>query len=139
MAEKMSRLHSIQEHEKEIDWIFSETKQLQESGGCNHGGPICVLIPQWCSVTEQEATCTNWNSGGSIWLGSSSLWGWPCTQPGWPVKLWISNPWNIQNLTDTEHSPVQPGLPPHAWEVSLDKKISRGPFQSLQFCDSVKR
>ena len=50
---------------------------------------------QWCPVTGQGATGTNWSIGSSIWTRgrTSSLWGWWSTGTGSPGRLWILPLW----------------------------------------------
>ena len=45
---------------------------------------------QWCPVTGQEATGTNWSMRSSVWTWgrTSSLWGWRSTGTGCPEGLW---------------------------------------------------
>ena len=45
---------------------------------------------QWCLVTGQGATGTNWSMGSSVWTWgrTSSLWGWQSTGTGCLGRLW---------------------------------------------------
>ena len=54
---------------------------------------------QWCPVTGQGATGTNWSIGSSIWIWgrTSSLWGWRSTGTGCPEELWNLLLWRHQN------------------------------------------
>ena len=54
---------------------------------------------QWCPVTGQGATGTNWSRGSSSWTGgrTSSLWGWRSPGPGCPEGLWSLLLWRYSS------------------------------------------
>ena len=56
---------------------------------------------QWCPVTGQGATGTNWRIGSSIrkWGRTSLLWGWQSPGTGCPEGLWIVLLWRYSRPT----------------------------------------
>jgi len=86
---------------------------------------------------EQGTTGINWNTGGSILIQGRTflLLKWQNTGTGCATMLWSHLLWRYWRPTWTPtcvtycRTPALAGL--------LDSMISWGPFQPLQFCDSV--
>ena len=121
-----------------VIWVCSVWRRL-------HGNLISVykcvtcgrqLALQWCMVIEHGAWDKNWNIGSSaqICWRTSLQWRWqsPGTDfPEWSFLLWrySRHIWTATCVTWCR----DPAL-----AVGLDSMFSRGPFQPLQFCDSVQ-
>jgi len=88
-------------------------------------------------VKGQEATGTNWNTGGSLWTSgnTSTLWRWSSTGTGCSRGYGVSILRDIQKPSG--QSPGQRAPWGSAWAEWLDQKTSRGPCQLQPSCDSV--
>lgn len=78
------------------------------SGSAEMKEPVCL---QWCPVTEQEETGTNWNTGGSLYTSENQFSLWALVAQG---GLVVSH-----HLGDTQtllrHTHGQPPLGDSAW------------------------
>ena len=56
---------------------------------------------QWCPVTGQGATGTNWSIGSSVWTWGRTylLWGWRSPGTGCPGRLWSLLLWRYSKPT----------------------------------------
>lgn len=84
---------------------------------------------QWCSVTEQEALCTNWNRGSSLYtLGITSVLGrWWSTCTGCPEPM-ESPFWKSPPGHSAQGIPTGAGVEPEGPRVHCSPQ---------PFCDSV--
>ena len=85
---------------------------------------------QWCPVTEQGATGTNWSTRSSIWTR-----GWRSPGPGCPGRLCSVLLWRYSNPAWTWSCAACSGWP--CLGRGLDWMTHRGPFQPLPYFDSV--
>ena len=95
---------------------------------------------QWCPVTWQGLTGTNWSRGSSVWTWgrTSSLWGWWSTGTGCPGRLWILLLWRHSRPAWTRSCAACCRWPCFGREVGLDDPQRSLPTPTtLWFCDSV--
>lgn len=96
-------------------------KVAQGAGGCQHGAepvlPCCLQLEQGWDFSPDAAV----GSGLKNLAWRSEFWVVLCGSWTWLFVVCLSNLWQI----DT------PSL------LGIVHQISRGPFQTLQFCDSV--
>jgi len=83
----------------------------------------------WCAAVEHGATGRNWNTGSSILTQGRNrlLSEWWSTATGCSDRLWSLLLWMPTRATYYREPPLE--------RVGLNDL--RGPFQPLQFCDSV--
>ena len=123
---KAERAGAVQPGEKKVERGYYQCLQILK-----RMGPGSF---QWCEATEQGALGSRWNTGSTIlaWGGTSLLWGWQSTGAGCPQSLW-SPLWRYSRPIWTPICTTYCREP--ALAGSLDSIISRGPFQSLWFCE----
>ena len=95
---------------------------------------------QWCPVTGQGATGTNWSTGSSIWTWGrpASLWGWRSTGTGCPGRLWSLLLWRYARPAWTRSYAACAAWPCFGRGVGLDDPQRFLPTPTiLWFCDSV--
>jgi len=94
---------------------------------------------QWCTTVVQGTMSRNWNTESSIqtWERSSSLLEWQSTGTGCPERCWNLLLWRYSGLIWTPTCSNY--CRKHVFTRALDSVVSRAPFQSLQFCDSVEK
>ena len=93
---------------------------------------------QWCPVTGQGATGTNWGRGSSSWTRgrTSSLWGWRSPGPGCPGRLWSLLLWRYSRPTWTRSCAACSGWPCFGRRAGLgDPQRSLPTPTILWFCD----
>ena len=118
----------------------SETSRVVESisrVGVRRMGPNSF---QWCPVTGQGSTGTNWSRGNSVctWGRPSSLWGWRSPGTGCPGRLWSLLLWRYSRPAWTQSCAACCRWPCFSRGVVLDDPQRSLPTPNiLGFCDSV--
>ena len=104
--------------------------------GCIKKRPVSF---QWYVETGQGETDISCSIGSfaRMCVRTSWRWGWWSTGTGCPGRLWSLLLWRYSSLAWTPTCVTWCREPVLAW--GLVSMISRGPFQPLQFCDSVKQ
>ena len=92
---------------------------------------------QWCPVTAQGATGTNWSTESSIWTWgrTSLLWGWWSTAIGCPEGLWSLLLWRYSKPTRTRSCATCSRWPCFGRELGLHELQRSLPTPGI--CDSV--
>ena len=95
---------------------------------------------QWCPVTGEGESDTNWSIGCSVWTWGriSSLWGWRSTGTGCPGRLWGLLLWRYSRPAWTRCSAACCRWPCFGRGVGLDDPQRSLPTPTiLWFCNSV--
>jgi len=96
---------------------------------------------QWCPVTGQGLTGTNWSIGSSTWRWgrTSSLWGWGSPGTGCPGRWWILLLWRYSRPTWTRSCGTCCRWPCFSRGVGLDDPQRFLPTPNiLWFCDVLE-